>query len=135
MRSSRSFVYTAPASSPTCSTASRSASASSSGGSSSSACSCARRSAASASVTCARHAPQQHVGPPRLFAAEPLGLLLDRVGGVLPAGGVDEFDLHAGEVEPVGEVVAGGAGAGADQRRQGAGQRVEQAALADVRVP
>jgi len=81
------------------------------------------------------HAPEDDVGLVGLRAAQALGLLRDRVGGMGPARRVDQFDMRTVEVEAPGEVVASGAGLGADERLRPAGESVEQAAFAGVRAP
>ena len=83
-----------------------------------------------AGVASADPAIEEQVGPGGLGVAEGLGLGVDRVGGGLDAGGVDQLDDQAVAAAGGGQVVAGRAGDGGDDRLIGPDQGVEQPALA-----
>ena len=79
-----------------------------------------------------RQTQQQQIGLRRLFTAERLGLFLDRIFAVPPAGRVHQLDHCPAEVETLYQVIASRPRLRADQGRRPA-QRVEQAAFAGVR--
>ena len=59
---------------------------------------------------------------------------LDFVGAFAQAGGVDDVDRHALDLDRLADLVARRAGRRRDDRQLGAGERVEERALADVRL-
>ena len=57
---------------------------------------------------------------------------LRRLAIAAQAGGVDDVQWHALDLDRLADLVAGGAGDGGDDRQFGAGQRVQQRTLAHV---